>query len=199
VAEDPTVADLVVRAQKGDQDAWNHLVMRYAPLVWSICNRYRLSREDRNDVAQTVWLVAVEKLGSLQRPEALAGWLATITQRECLRVARAVRKREGNEHILDFERETGDESAMIGQELERVERQAALRAAFAQLPPLCRHLLTLLIQDQPPAYAEIAERLSLPVGGIGPTRGRCLARLRRSPYLTGLIGPAADDVGSGDA
>ncbi|GAA4569143.1 RNA polymerase sigma factor [Planotetraspora kaengkrachanensis] len=197
MAEDSTLADLVVRAQKGDQDAWGRIVERYAPFVWAICNRYRLNRQDRDDVAQMVWLRTVEKLGSLQQPEAFAGWLATVTQRECLHASRAVRRRESNEHALDLEREMGDESVMIGRELERFERRAALRAAFAQLPPHCRQLLLLLAQEQQLSYREIAERLCVSIGGIGPTRGRCLARLRRSPHLKGFLGPAAGSAGGG--
>jgi RNA polymerase sigma factor (sigma-70 family) len=194
------VADLVVRAQKGDHDAWSELVRRYTPFVWSICNRYRLSRPDGMDVNQTVWLRVLEKLDSLRRPEAFTGWVATITQRECLHAAQSVRTREGKEQILDFDREMGDQSVTIERELELAERRAALRAAFAQLPDHCRRLLRMLMDDPPPSYAEIAARLDVPIGGIGPTRGRCLAKLRRSPFLTGLLGPgAADDVGSGDA
>ena len=85
--DDSSVSALVARARDGDQPAWNELVERYAPLVWSICNRYRLSRQDIDDIGQTVWLLLVEQLGNIRQPAALPGWLATTTQRECLRVA----------------------------------------------------------------------------------------------------------------
>ncbi|WP_214108345.1 RNA polymerase sigma factor [Acrocarpospora catenulata] len=197
MAEDSTVADLVVRARKGDQDAWDQLLDRYNPFILAICRRYRLSREDMNDVAQTVWLRAVQKLGSLQTPGAFPGWLATVTQRECLHTAQAARRRDGGEYFVDFDRSPDEQAAMVGRELELAELRAALRAAFAQLPPRCRELLLLLMRDEPMAYVEIAERLRMSVGGIGPTRGRCLERLRQSPYLMGFLGPEADDVGSG--
>ncbi|MFC7648066.1 RNA polymerase sigma factor [Streptosporangium lutulentum] len=134
--DDPTVIALVTRARKGDQGAWDEIVERYAPLLWSICCRYRLSRADSDDVAQTVWLRLVENLRKLNDSAALASWLAVTTQRECLRVVRAVRKQEGAEKPFGVDMTTGeDEAAMIERELERAERLAMLRAAFAQLPP----------------------------------------------------------------
>src|SRR5215472_18741654 len=87
--DDPVVIMLVARARDGDQYAWNEIVDRYAPLVWSICQRYGLSRDDASDIGQTVWLLLVEQLGNIRQPAALPGWLATTTQRECLRVLRA--------------------------------------------------------------------------------------------------------------
>src|SRR5579872_5677610 len=92
--DDPTVIALVTRAVNSDKDAWNEIVERYAPLVWSICARYQLKTQDIEDVGQTVWLLLVEQLGKLREPAALPGWLATTTQRECLRVVTAARKTE---------------------------------------------------------------------------------------------------------
>ncbi|MEV0596739.1 RNA polymerase sigma factor [Nonomuraea cavernae] len=194
--DDPTVIALVARARKGDQNAWNELVERYLPLIWSICLRHRLSRPDADDVAQTVCLRLVEHLAVLRTPAALPGWIAVTTQRECVRVLRAVRRREVAEQPMIVDLAADDEATtMIEHELERAERQAALRAAFAQLPALCRKLLTLLMRDPPPSYAEIGDRLGTPVGGIGPTRARCLAKLRQSPYLHGyLTGEGGGDV-----
>ncbi|NUW29838.1 sigma-70 family RNA polymerase sigma factor [Nonomuraea sp. SMC257] len=188
--DDPIVIALVTRARKGDQGAWNELVERYLPLVWSICRRYRLSRPDADDVAQTVCLRLVEHLAVLRVPAALPGWLAVTTQRECVRLLRAVRRREVTEQPMNDDLADDDEAtAMIEQELERAERHAALRAAFAQLPAMCRELLTLLMRDPPLPYAEIGRRLGTPVGGIGPRRARCLDRLRQSPYLHDHLGP----------
>ncbi len=92
---------LVIRARNGDQQAWDDLVERYAPLIWSICRRYRLGRADTDDVGQSVWLRLVEQLASLREPAALPGWLATTTQRECGRVLRAVRQQEAPGHSPD--------------------------------------------------------------------------------------------------
>ena len=85
---------LVTRARNGDKQAWDELVDQYAPLIWSICRRYRLGRADAEDVCQSVWLRLADRLGSLRDPAALPGWLATTTQRECGRVLRAARKQE---------------------------------------------------------------------------------------------------------
>jgi len=74
---DPTVSDLVARAKDGDKQAWNALVERYAPLIWSICRRHRLGRADADDVGQSVWLRLVDQLDRVRDPAALPGWLAT--------------------------------------------------------------------------------------------------------------------------
>src|SRR6266704_3073533 len=92
--DDPHVVALVTRAAGGDQDAWHELVDRYAPLVYTICTRYRLSNHDIEDVGQNVWLLLVEQLGKLREPAALPGWLATTTARECLRVVTVTNKSE---------------------------------------------------------------------------------------------------------
>ena len=89
---DPTVTDLVTRAGSGDKQAWDALVERYAPLIWSICRRHALGGADTEDVAQNVWLTLVNQLGTLRDPAALPGWLATTTRRECGRVLRAARR-----------------------------------------------------------------------------------------------------------
>ena len=88
---DPSVVTLVARAAQYDQQAWDELVERYIPLVWSICVRYQLSSHDIEDVSQSVWLGLVSHLNQLRDPAALPGWLATTTRRECVRVRRAAR------------------------------------------------------------------------------------------------------------
>ena len=99
----PCVTDLVTRAGKGDQQAWDALVERYAPLIWSICRRHRLSDADAEDVGQSVWLQLVSHLGTVRDPAALPGWLATTTQRECRRVACAARGPHTSGQLLDAE------------------------------------------------------------------------------------------------
>jgi RNA polymerase sigma factor (sigma-70 family) len=196
VRDDPSVVALVTRANAGDQSAWDELVERYAPLVWSICRRYRLRGPEADDVGQSVWLRLVEQLGALREPAALPGWLATTTQRECLRVTRVAGRRETVERPLDVE-PPSDGDVMIEQELIKAERRAALRAALAQLPLACRRLLSLLMQEPPLPYAEISTRLGTPVGSIGPNRARCLARLRRSPALAILHDTETEGAGGG--
>jgi RNA polymerase sigma factor (sigma-70 family) len=184
--DDPSVVALVTRAAGSDPSAWNEIVDRYAPLVWSICTRYQLSSQDTEDVGQTVWLLLVEQLGKLREPAALPGWLAKTTAHECLRVVTAARKSERLGTTLDDATNFVDDT-VIDEELLMAERNAGLRAAFAELSPRCQHLLALLLSDPPPSYAEISVALDIPVGSIGPQRGRCLSRLRRSPALIALV------------
>ena len=180
--DDPTVVALVARAAEGDPRAWADVVERYAPLVWSICTRFQLSNQDTEDVGQNVWLLLVEQLGKLREPAALPGWLATTTHRECLRVVTAAQKSERLGTRLDEALQFVDDTA-IDQEILIAERNAALRAAFAELPPRCRQLLRMLMAEPPYSYAEISAMLHIPVGSIGPQRARCLERLRTSHAL----------------
>jgi RNA polymerase sigma factor (sigma-70 family) len=184
--DDPSVVALVSRAAGSDPGAWNEIVERYAPLVWSICTRFQLSNHDSEDVAQTVWLLLVEHLGEIREPAALPGWLARTSARECLRLVTAARRSERLGTGLDDAAQFVD-GAVIDEEILLAERNAGLRAAFAQLPPRCQQLLAMLLSDPPPSYAEISATLDIPVGSIGPQRGRCLARLRRSPALIALV------------
>jgi RNA polymerase sigma factor (sigma-70 family) len=201
---DAVVTDLVTRARNGDKQAWDALVERYAPLIWSICRRYRVAGADAEDVGQGVWLQLVDQLDKIRDPAALPGWLATTTRRECVRVLRAVRGPHAARYARDAETIPDDQAQMAEQQVLVAERHAALREAFAHLPPCDQQLIALLIQDPPVLYAEISARLCIPVGSIGPTRGRCLDKLRRHPAIAALIndetenaerrtGPASED------
>ena len=184
--DDPLVIALVARAAAGDHGAWNEIVERYSPLVWSICLRYRLSREDTDDVFQSIWLLLVENIGRLREPAALPGWLARTTQRECLRVLRAAHRHDSAALPPEDHMPQDPGTAMIEDEILAAERDAALRAAFAELPRPCRDLLSMLMSDQSYHYEDVGAALSMPVGSIGPRRARCLDRLRRSPRLAAL-------------
>jgi RNA polymerase sigma factor (sigma-70 family) len=166
--------------QPGDRAAWEEIVERYAPLVWSICVRYRLDRQDIDDVSLTVWLRLMENFCCIREPAALPGWLATTTHRECLRVLRSARRQEQS-GLPPVGNLPSEPAAMtIEQEILIAEREASIRAAFAELPPGCRELLSMLVSDTPHSYAEISATLGIPVGSIGPRRARCLQRLRQS-------------------
>ena len=192
--DDPTVIALVARVGDGDQEAWDELIERYAPLVWSICVRHQLSRPDIDDVGQSVWLLLVEQIGNLREPAALPGWLATTTRRECLRVLRAARRHDHAGLPPEDQMPPDTPDSMIEQEIIKAERDAALRAAFAELRPVCHELLSMLIGDPVPAYAEVSVRLGMAIGSIGPTRARCLERLRRSPHLVTVLGSHAGAI-----
>ncbi|MEU4192014.1 sigma-70 family RNA polymerase sigma factor [Kribbella sp. NPDC026611] len=177
---DPSVVDLVTRARDGDKSAWDELVERYAPLVWSVCRRYRLAQADVDDIGQSVWLRLIEHLPGLREPAALPGWIATTTQRECFRLLRATSKVEPVESAESYDVPV---HAIAEEEVLRHEQQTVLRRAFAELSKKCQLLLGMLMQDPPAPYDEISVRLELPMGSIGPNRARCLNRLRQTPAM----------------
>ena len=183
---DHPVATLVMRARNGDQLAWDALVERYAPLIWSLCRRYRLAADDADDVGQNVWLQLVDQLGKIRDPAALPGWLATTTRRECQRVLNRTQAPHAALHAPDADNIPDDQANMVEHVL-AAERHAALREAFAHLPPCCQQLIALLIEDPPVPYAEISARLGTPVGSIGPNRRRCLDKLRHHQAIAALI------------
>jgi len=185
-----SVADLVEGARNHEQQAWDALIERYAPLVWAICRRNRLDHAEASDISQDVWLRLVEQLDRIRDPAALPGWLATTTQRECYRFVRAARRAHAVERVVDAEA-IPDPTVIVEQELLADELHTALQQAFRELPPSYQQLLALLIQDPPLSYAEISVRLGIPIGTIGPTRRRCLEKLRRCPALAALINPDA--------
>jgi RNA polymerase sigma factor (sigma-70 family) len=188
--DNPVVA-LVVRARGGDERAWAALVERYAPLVWSLCRRYRLDPADTADVGQNVWLLLVTQLGQIRDPAALPGWLATTTRRECQRVLNKAQVPHVARHEPDAENIPDGQAETIEQGLLAAEGHAALREAFTHLPPRDQQLIALLIEDPPVPYAEISARLGIPVGSIGPNRRRCLDKLRHHPAIAALISPEA--------
>ena len=132
--DDPLVIHLVTRARGGDKQAWDALVERYAPLIWSICRKYRLSRDDANDVGQIVWMRLVDQLDKIRNPAALAGWLATTTRRECGRLVRAGHAPGAVVCGLDAEIIPDERAKAVEQELLAAERHAALREAFTSCP-----------------------------------------------------------------
>jgi RNA polymerase sigma factor (sigma-70 family) len=187
VRDDPSVVDLVTRAVGSDESAWQEIVERYLPLVWSICLRYQLTGADIEDVGQTVWLGLVGQLGRLREPAALPGWLATTTARECIRVLKDRRRYEAfGTDLDDGSLPLEADPAMIEEEILRAERNALLRAALAELSADDRRLIGLLLRDPPLSYAQIGAILGRSPGSIGPTRARCLQRLRGSVLLVGL-------------
>jgi RNA polymerase sigma factor (sigma-70 family) len=180
------VIDLVTRARNGDQRAWDALVERYSPLIWSICVRHRLGG-DAEDVFQSVWLYLLNQLDTIRDPAALPGWLCTTARRECLGVLRAARAPDAGWSRLDAEGIPDEHAATAEQALLAAERHAALREAFMDLPPSFQRLIAILTEDPPVSYPQISARLGIPIGSIGPTRSRCLDKLRRHPAIADLI------------
>ena len=195
MSEDPPVTDLVTRAANGDKQAWDALVERYAPLIWSICRRHQLGDTDADDIGQAVWLQLVSHLDTIRDPAVLAGWLATMTRRQCVKARRQERGSQAIRHMLDAETIPDEHAGTAERELLLTERHAALREAFSRLPPDCQRLIALLVEDPPVPYAQISATLGIPVGSIGPSRGRCLDKLRRDPAIAALINTTAASVG----
>jgi RNA polymerase sigma factor (sigma-70 family) len=188
---DHLVAALVMRARNGDELAWDALVERYAPLIWSLCRRHRLGGADAADVGQNVWLQLVNQLGKIRDPAALPGWLATTTRRECQRVLNKAQVPRAARHEPDAENIPDGQAETIEQGLLAAERHAALCEAFTHLPPRDQQLIALLTEDPPVPYAQISTRLGIPVGSIGPNRRRCLDKLRHHPAIAKLISAEA--------
>jgi RNA polymerase sigma factor (sigma-70 family) len=190
LCDDPVVA-LVVRARGGDERAWAALVERYAPLIWSLCRRYRLDTTDTADVGQNVWLLLVNQLGEIRDPAALPGWLATTTRKECQRVLNRAQVPHAAWHEPDAENIPDGEAETIEQVLVAADRHAALREAFTHMSPRDQQLIALLIEDPPVPYAEISTRLGIPVSSIGANRRRCLDKLRHHRAIAALISTEA--------
>ena len=171
-------AELVQRAATGDELAWRRLIDRFEPLLRHVSSSYRLGEAEAADARASAWLKLVEHIGSLKDGGAVQGWLVTTLRRECLSRARS-RSRErvvadfvGIDepvHIVDFDRS-----------LVRGERRRMLHSALKELSESHRELLTMLFSDPTPSYAEISARLAVPIGSIGPTRGRLLDTLRQA-------------------
>ena len=174
--EPEQAGELVRRAREGDAGGWEGLVDGYVGLIWAITHGYRLSEGDAHDVTQTTWLRLVENIDRLADPQRVGAWLATTARRECLRVLRQSQRtvllRDGED--LDGEEVDGEE---VDASLLRLEQSDAVRQAIAQLPPAAQALLGLLMLDPAPSYEEVSAALGMPIGSIGPTRGRILRKL----------------------
>ena len=203
MCDDPSVTDLVTRARNDDKQAWDALVERYAPLVWSICRKHGLSDTGASDVGELVWLQLAGQLDQFRAPVALGSWLAGATVRECRRARCAVRSAPGAGPMLDSESLSGTDeepvpdipAGVIEQELATAERHAALRDAFAQLPPRDQQLIVLLTENPAMSHAQISAKLGIPVERVGPARDHCLSMLRRHPAVAALIGAGAASPG----
>lgn len=175
----PAVDDLVAAARRGEQRAWDDLVRRFRPLVRAVASRYRLHGADLDDVDQTVWLHLLENLDRIREPRALPRWLAVTAGNESLRVARNRRRTVPVDPLDDAVHQLGtDQAGELDANLLRHEVSEVIRRGLAELSATQRELLTLLADDRLLSYREISRILAVPVGSIGPTRARGLARLR---------------------
>jgi len=183
------ITSLVAGAIGGSESAWRELYRRYDCLISSTGRQYRLTDGNREDLNQSVWLQLVLHLKDLREPCALPGWIVTTTRNEALKIIRRNQRCELADPLSDARLHRVDDTEP-DENLSRTERRRALHAVIGELRPQHQKLFHLLLADPQLSYAEISLRLGIPVGSIGPTRARCLSRLRASPALTGLS-PAA--------
>lgn len=171
---DVTAGELVVRAREGDAAAWNALVERYTPMLWSIARARGLGGPAAEDAVQATWLRLVQRIDALWEPESVGAWLATVCRNECRSLFDSPfappppRPPED-----DADPAPGPESRSIDRD--RLER---LAAALRAMPERCRTMLRMLAVSA--TYTEVSAALDLPVGSVGPIRARCLRRLRGS-------------------
>ncbi len=164
------------RWRDGDALAMDDLVRLMTPVLWQVVRAYGLDRALAEDVVQTTWLALVRQHDSITQPQAVAGWLMTTARREAWRVGRQQRRADPAEpEALDPRlpvRESAEDTAGRG------EAAAELWQAVTRLTERCRRLLRVIAFEDRPDYARLAGELGMPVGSIGPTRQRCLAKLR---------------------
>ena len=181
---------LLAAAAEGQQAAFDALVERFGRLVWSVARGFRLDDASAADVSQTTWLRFVEQLHTIRDPERVGAWLATTARREALATLRRSGRvvpsgLDGTEGIdPEDERLPAPDQRLLDDE-----RNQRVWVAFAQLSARCQTLLRVLTTDPPPSYEEVAAALDMPIGSIGPTRGRCLERLSEFLAVGGISAP----------
>jgi RNA polymerase sigma factor (sigma-70 family) len=184
---DPDDAALVARCRAGDGAAWTLLVARYQRLVYAIVTRMGLDAHVAADVFQTVFARLVEHLPRIAEPGRLQAWIVTTAKREALlqrrrgqRTVSMTRDDEGGDGAAP-DWDIADEALLPEDQLGELQQAHRLRLALERMDARCRDLLRLLFAepDEAPAYDEVARRMDMPVGSIGPTRSRCLAKLRQ--------------------
>jgi RNA polymerase sigma factor (sigma-70 family) len=188
IPEEPPGAEdaaLVARCRAGDAAAWPLLVRRYQRLVYAIVGRAGLDAHAAADVFQTVFSRLVQHLPKLAQPERLQAWIVTTARREAL-LARRVGQRTVSLSRDDDEDgapafDVADDAPLAEDALSSLQQQHRLRQALDALDARCRDLLLLLFRDEDDkvGYEDIGRRLGMPVGSIGPTRARCLGKLRQ--------------------
>jgi RNA polymerase sigma factor (sigma-70 family) len=175
---------VVAAAAAGDQRAWESLVVEFTPMLRRVVRRFRLTAEDVDDVVQSAWVSAFAHIGRVREAESIGGWLCVIARREAIRTLNR-RRREFpvDEQFFSHERDpSGPESALL-----QAERCFTVKAAIDRLPTRQGRLLGVLFRDPDRSYSDISRTLEMPVGSIGPTRERALARLRQDQLLLTAI------------
>lgn len=170
------LARCLERARAGEGDALDDVVRDLNPLLWYVARAQGMTPDQASDVVQTAWLELLRRLHEIRSPEALTAWLVTTTRRESWHLRDRLRRQahDGMEVIESVP----DRNPDIDESLLDDERDRVLWRHFRRLPERCRTLLRVVAQVDRPDYAKVADALDMPRGSIGPTRGRCLAKLR---------------------
>jgi RNA polymerase sigma factor (sigma-70 family) len=180
LAQTDDLDDLVRRCVKRDAQAWSKLVDRFQNLVYSIPRRYGLNDDDASDVFQATFQALLKNLDRIESPRTIPKWLAVTASRESLRVKRiSGRSVAAEDRGLDLETIVDREERSAEDNALEAEQADILRRATGELNERCRDLLTMLYLEDDPSYQEISEKLGMPMGAIGPTRSRCLQKLKK--------------------
>lgn len=160
----------------GDASGLDDLVRVMTPVLWHVVRSYRLSPEVAEDVIQTAWTALVRRREAIEDAAAVGGWLTTTARREAWRVTRSEARAtpaDDQELSLRLPRQRSAEQAAVLND-----EQSRLWAAVQTLDDRCQRLLRIVAFEHRPDYGRVAEQLDMPIGSIGPTRGRCLAKLK---------------------
>jgi len=170
------IAGWLAAAREGNEDALGQIVADLSPLLWQVARSAGLSSGDAEDVLQTVWMRMVAHLDDIHDSAALAGWLVTTAKREAWRVRATGRRLLPAD--ADLLAELPDEGPGSEEQIILDDQWHRLWTAIGRLSARCQELLRVVAFAPRPDYAAVAAALGMPVGSIGPTRGRCLAKLR---------------------
>ncbi len=174
-----STAEVVARAAAGEKRAWDELHRRYHRMIAGVAHSSGCPVSDVPDVQQAVWARLIQNIGRLRQPDAIGGWLAVVTRRECARLGTS---RPPTVHVTEGVPVPVSDEEPLARVL-HAEQRAAVRRAVASLPPRRRTLLETMLDHPDEGYDQLATRLSMPVGSIGPTRQRSLEDLRRHREL----------------
>jgi RNA polymerase sigma factor (sigma-70 family) len=174
--------DLIRRCRQGSAGAWQQVLNKYERLVYSIPLRYGLSRDDAADIAQITFTILIQSLDGLSEDSRLGPWLATVARRHTWRLLERNRRESASEYLEGAD--VAESAVLLGKSdadsIEHWELTEWLDAGLSKIGAACRELLlALYFQPEGSSYAEVAARLSMPVGSIGPRRARCLKSLRQ--------------------
>jgi RNA polymerase sigma factor (sigma-70 family) len=173
---------LIRSCREGNPSAWQRLLTKYERLVYFIPLTYGLSQDDAADIAQTTFTILIQSLDTLPEDSRLGSWLATVARRQTWRLLKRNRREIASERLDSTD--LSESAVLLGRSaadsIEHWELAEWLDSGLSKIGERCRELLlALYFQPKRPSYAEVGERLGIPIGSIGPTRARCLKRLRQ--------------------